>query len=68
MEFHFDEAVVVGAISFVGGILVDKFGGKAIPVLRHLVGLTPTKIDDALLDVGEAAIKAEAEASKKGSK
>lgn len=68
MDFVFDETVVVGAIAFVGGILVDKFGGKAIPALRTLVGLTPTKVDDAALDVAEKLIQKEADASKKEAK
>lgn len=54
------DPIVASAIAAVGGFLVGAFGGKVLPFLRVAAKATPTKADDAAVEVLQKLADAEA--------
>jgi hypothetical protein len=58
------DPVLAASIGALGGFLVRQFGGKVIPLLRAAAKSTPSKADDAAVEVLQAAVDAEAKKDK----
>lgn len=58
------EAELINMAVGFGGFLIGMFGGKTIPLFRMLAKQTPTKLDDAAVDLLQKAVDAEASKNK----